>query len=457
MGEGLDLGLGPRPVDVDLGVFPLRQRRDGAEVEAAADLPRDLGRAQDRRPVGHVDEAGLGNAALRRAPDPPAVEELRVGPAVGLVDVEAAFAEVEDARALDEEGPLFRVVGLLVADVDDGRVDLDLAEVGVDRGVEGQVALQAGLEVEAGVPAEVAPGPERVPGFLRARLGPARGIGGGLDPAAAVDVPDADEVGEARDQAALLLGLPGIPVGLLFPHDDALEIDGPEVSAALREPELVERDAHLERPAFAVDAGGAFPDAVPRRVHELVVIERPVHDRAGRIDGEEVAAPPVVIRVDPEVEPVRIDLVVAASEQPDDAVRPRIAAAGGDVEVLAVVGDPDGRRLGRGRAVRRVRLDEAAGSRRLPDVFRQPAVDLDGRGRADGGDRPAGGGPRAGRGQGRREDKAGGGEGGAASGVFHEVRFYPFASAMSTGRAGREGRSAAGGGPCCCQEPRAPL
>jgi hypothetical protein len=182
---------GPVAVEVDLGIFPLGQGRDGAEVESLAELARDLGRAEDGRPVGHVDETGPGHAALRRASDPAAVEELRVGPAVRLVDVEPARPEIEDARALDEERPLFRIVGFLVTDIDDRRVHLDLAEIGVDRGVEGQVTLQPGLEVEAGVAAEIVPRPERIPRLGRARRSPAGGVGVGLDTAAAVDIPDA--------------------------------------------------------------------------------------------------------------------------------------------------------------------------------------------------------------------------------------------------------------------------
>ena len=58
--------------------------------------------------------------------------------------------QVQDVGALDEEGALLLEEGLEGGQVDLGGVGLDLAEVGVDGQVEGEVVAQAELGVEAG-------------------------------------------------------------------------------------------------------------------------------------------------------------------------------------------------------------------------------------------------------------------------------------------------------------------
>ena len=399
IGERLDLGLGAHAGHVDIGVLALGQGADRADGEALSDLAGHLGRAQDGRPIGHVRRAGPGIAALRRPADAAAVEEDRIGPAVGLVGVGAAPAEiVEDARALDEERPLLLVIGLLVADVDDRRIDLDLAEIGIDGQVQGQVALQSGLEVEARVGSPFPAGAERIARHDRLDVRAARGEGRDLQPPAAVDIPDPDQVGEPGNHPALLLGPPGQPGRFVLALDDALEIDAPCVGVPVLESELVEGNAHLDRPAPVVDAGRAVPDPVPNRIGLLVVRKCPVGDRAGRVDREVVAAAAVQVGIDAEIDPVGLDRLVAPAEAGNDELGPRIGHSGGDVEGVFVEGDPDRRLFRFGGAVIGIGLAEAAAAGALPDRLVQDAVDLD---------RPAGwkGGERSARG-------AGGGDGG---------------------------------------------
>src|SRR4030043_225644 len=76
---------------------------------------------------------------------------------LGEIAVAPHQVEAENIPALDEEGPLFLVIGLESGQVDDRRVGLDLAEVGVDREVEGQVARDAELAVQAAEQARPAP------------------------------------------------------------------------------------------------------------------------------------------------------------------------------------------------------------------------------------------------------------------------------------------------------------
>ena len=89
--------------------------------------------------------------ALRRPPDPPGVEEDRLGAVEAPEIVRAGAAEVaEDVRPLDEERALLLEERLERGQVDDRRIDFDLAEVGIDRAVERQVAADPVLEVDAG-------------------------------------------------------------------------------------------------------------------------------------------------------------------------------------------------------------------------------------------------------------------------------------------------------------------
>ena len=363
MAEGLDLGRRAGAGEVDVGEFAGRGRADDPEVEVAADLSGHLGRSEDGRPVGRVEKARRGGPSLGAPADAPAVKEVRVLPAEHAVDVRPAPPEIEDARAFDEEGPLLLVVGLFVADVDDGRVDLDLAEIRVDREIEGQVAAEAALEVEAAARPGFASGAERVAGDGRAEHGPRQDERGDLEAAARGDAREPGELGEVRDEPVLLLGHPGEVVLLVLALDHPLKIDAPDLDIAPPETELVEGDADLDRPALVVDAGGALPDPVPGLVGLLVVRQGAVLDRAEGIDPEVVPAPAVAIGVEADVEPVRFDGLVAAPETADDLAGLGVAEAGGDVEVIAVEGDPDGRRFARGLAVRRVALGEAGRNR----------------------------------------------------------------------------------------------
>ena len=390
MAEGLDLGRRAGACEVDIGIFAGRGRADDPEVEVAADFSGHLGRAEDGRPIGHVEKARGGGPSLGAPADAPAVKEVRVLPAEHAIDVRPAPAEIEDARAFDEEGPLLLVVGLFVADIDDGRVDLDLAEIRIDREVEGQVAAEAALEVEAAAHRGFASVAERVAGDGRAEHGPRQGERRNLEAAAGGDAREPGELGEVRDEPVLLLGHPGEMVLLVLALDHPLEIDAPDMDIPSLETELVEGDADLDRPAQVVDAGGALPDPVPGRVQIFIVEEGAVLDRTEGIDPEVVSAPAVVIGVEADVEPVGFDGLVAAAETADDLAGLGVGEPGGDIEIVAVEGDPDGRGLARGLSVLRIALGEAAGTGGLPNGLGQDAVDRDGSARGQGGDRPDG-------------------------------------------------------------------
>ena len=190
---------------------------------------------------------------------------------------------------------------------------------------------------------------------------------------------------------------------LVLAPDHALEVDAPDVLVLLREADLVEGDAQLDRPARAVDGGLGLPDAVPGVVFADIVRERHVGDRSGRVGIEGVAGALVEVGIDRDHEPVGVGLRVAAAEALADLRRLGVAAERGDVEGVVVVGDPDVGRLGRGGAVVRIVLGEAGrGGGGLPDGFIEAAVEGDGLGGADGLDGLDGGGGRLGRRAGRR-------------------------------------------------------
>jgi len=91
-----------------------------------------------------------------------------------------------------------------------------------------------------------------------------------------------------------------------FAYDDTPEVDAPNIFLLLRETDLVEGNPHLHAPAFVVDHGLPFPHAVPGAVAGDIVGQGLVHDRADRIDPEEISRPPVVIGIDGEYKPVRV-------------------------------------------------------------------------------------------------------------------------------------------------------
>src|SRR5262249_11093906 len=95
-----------------------------------------------------------------------------------------------------------------------------------------------------------------------------------LDRALGMNARHADQVGEARDEPALLIGQDDNEVLLAAALDDAAKVDAPAI--AVVEAHLRVRNSHLDGPAFAVAAGLPLPDAVPRFVFPAVVVKRAI-------------------------------------------------------------------------------------------------------------------------------------------------------------------------------------
>src|SRR5262249_16814436 len=112
-------------------------------------LADQLGGAEDRGSDGDVRVRRVSDRALRRPSDAPRVEERRLRPVESPVVVGALLPEIESGRSLDEEGPLLAEIRLDVAQVDDGWVDFDLAEVRIHGRVECELAPYGHAQVAA--------------------------------------------------------------------------------------------------------------------------------------------------------------------------------------------------------------------------------------------------------------------------------------------------------------------
>ena len=163
-----------------------------------------------------------------------------------------------------------------------------------------RLLFRPALKSKPALAGEFAAGPERIAGLRRAEAGLCRGVGNDLEPPARVDVADPDEVGEAGNETALLLGYPGEQVLLVLPLDVALEVDAPDIGVLLLEAELVEGDAHLHRPARSSirAALSQMPSQVGSVLSSLKSVPSTI-EPAG-LTREEIAAPAVVIGIDAE-------------------------------------------------------------------------------------------------------------------------------------------------------------
>ena len=331
----------------------------------------------------------------------------------------------EDLLALQEERPQLRVEEReALVDLDLRLVRLDLREVGVERHVQRQIGGHAVLDAQAHL-AQRASVPEAAgAGVERAGL-QARERGQELEVAAPRQTGQAFEDPHLR-QLSRDVGRDGRPdqrLGLLA--DVAADLEAPAVHpdrGSRRIAQALERDGHLRRPPVLDEAPACFeqrvpgeiaadaesggegpaarapaapacsappassataarsaarpPDAAaaPRRrragVHDGVVLH------AVSVHGEQVGALLIAERVEQHRHAVvGPPLVALRPGRPDDA-GVGVVRVEGDVEVVAVVGEPDLRRLrGRG-ALHRTGLHEP-GDRRdgRPDRIVETPVD----------------------------------------------------------------------------------
>src|SRR6185503_20947058 len=96
---------------------------------------------------------------------------------------------------------------------------------------------------------------------------------------------------------------------LVLAHDGTREVESPRVRSRIERDRLV-RNLDLGRPAAVEPAGPRVVDRVPLAVELRDVAIEPVGAHAVRVQAEEVAAAPIVERVDRHVEAVVLPEIV---------------------------------------------------------------------------------------------------------------------------------------------------
>ncbi|TMQ05500.1 MAG: methyltransferase domain-containing protein [Deltaproteobacteria bacterium] len=364
-GQRRDRELPARAVDDGVGGRRAGQRAEHRDLGAVGDVAAGGRGAEDPDLPRQRDLVGAGQLAGQGA-DPAAVE-------VGAAGV------AEQRGVLDEERPLLGQPDLERRQVDDRRIDVDLAEVRVDRRRDGEPGQRPELRIDADV------GADR--GALRERAGRrlvdrhlARGVGQELEAQAALDARQPGELAEpARPRRTVARH--GAPEHVLVAARDVpVEVDAPAALRRRRQPELRQRHRELRGPAVGEQLRRGAPHRVPRRVAGAlgVVGVDPVGAHARRGDREAVGDPPGVRRIDRHDEALGLLGVVALGQRIIDVVASGRPHPRRDVERLAVGGDRGGHPARRRRAVRRLLLlevvDEARGRpRRVIEL----AVDRD--------------------------------------------------------------------------------
>ena len=321
--------------------------------------------------------SGVGRA-LRRAADAPRVEQARAVPVV------AVHVEAERAGALDEERPPLREECFEGVEVDDGRVGLDLAEVRIGRGRQGEARGHRVLQVEAHRGARIRRMRQRVAFLDVVRLDSAHRVRHQLEALRGAAQPDAAHLRELRHE----------PVGVARqqrPGGDLVEArdladDGKPHRAALVvvEAQLRERNPELRRPAFRVPRHLHVPHRVPAVVAGPVVVVIAIALDADRVHRELVGRSVIEVGIDDDLQPVGGRRLIAPREESDDALGFSVEGANRHIEGRRVVGDARGGEMAGRRALGRFALHELRDLRReLPRPLVQMSIDDDGLGRDD--------------------------------------------------------------------------
>ena len=190
----------------------------------------------------------------------------------------------------------------------------------------------------------------------------------------------------------------GRPIGcFVVAAKRAPEVDAPRVATRL-EAEGPEGDLHLERPAVLDLLSLDAPDRIPGGIDLAPLIGHlAITPRAFRVCQKDVTVSAVPEGVEDDLEDILRRLAKVLPDVVDDGLL-RIVQIRRDVQVGAVVGDPDLRLFRRGITLSGLGLDEATQSFASPYRLGQPAVDLDGFGRLDcANPRPLGVGDRVGK------------------------------------------------------------
>ena len=301
-------------------------------------------------------------------------------------------AEAEQAGPFQEELALLGEEQAEAGEVDLDVVRLHLREVGIERGVQGEVGRDRVLHVEA----QVVEGLGGTTGRVQAPGGRAPGDGERLHLHVAAPA-QSFETGQGRVAGHLREGVPDLLADVREVHHlvlaayGALHEDPHDGRVGVGETDGRKGDGRLDHPAVLGDSRLALVDPFPvpvRQRHRLVGDERVALGAEG-IDLEDVGVAPVVVRVESDADVVvLVDSPFAVQDAAPDSFRVRVVEYDGEVEVVVVEGHAELGALRRGSPVHgdalakvRDRFDFA------PERLVENRVDGGRVGRADGPDR----------------------------------------------------------------------
>ncbi len=364
------------PVSNTIGVDdrrPLlrRHRIEQPDRPPVCRLPRQLGRADDRRVLWRVYVAapGIGDS-LRLPSDTPRVEQL-------FDTVAAAQTEVENVRSLEKERSFLLEERLKSRKVDHRGIGLDLAEVRIDGEVECEAVGQPVLDVGAQAAVEVTARLERVP-VLRRRERLLRDyVRQDLQSPRRRDPLDSSEVAVFADPTRGVFG-DRLPLHrLVFPLNHPLDVEPPNLLGRRREAQLRQRNSELGHPALFVHSGRHVPNRIPRVILAGVVEQVFISLDTRRVHPEFKRGSAVEIRVDAHRQPVGRRIQIASRELPDDLVGLAVVGADTDVKRPIIVEHSCLGALARGLPLVRIPLHEVGDRlRQRPDRLVQPPVEL---------------------------------------------------------------------------------
>src|SRR5262249_57561251 len=123
-----------------------------------------------------------------------------------------------------EVGPLLLEGGLHVRQIHYRGIHLDLAEIGIHRGIQGQALADGRTQVESGAAVEARAVVEWISRGVTQELALARRIGQQLDRARGADAVEPDQIRKARDEARAVARRVGEQRPFAATYDDPLEV-----------------------------------------------------------------------------------------------------------------------------------------------------------------------------------------------------------------------------------------
>src|SRR6267143_1230741 len=173
---------------------------------------------------------------MRSSPDSPAIEKRHARPIETPIIICSPSAETENRRPFNEKRPFLLEVTLDIAQIHDCRIDFDLAEVGKDSPVEGEVASDAEFEVSPESRSISRSRVERIIGLMSRVLGARREVGEYFRLTDGTDIVDSHKVDESGDEAAAILRCEDDVVTFVVTGDVPPEIYSPHVLILLLKP-----------------------------------------------------------------------------------------------------------------------------------------------------------------------------------------------------------------------------